>query len=291
MQMRRCPLIFVVALSLLYPISCVTQDSTGTPAQAAFGHMEMWVQGSDTGYALKASIRLQGSQATTLETDAAGRATLQLPAGEYAVVISAPGYKTMKLALDLAPVANQNRHINLDPEKAPEGESPESIEAHIRPGYTVLHGFVIDADTRKPLPGVTVRLGKAQGRTDAKGHYFVSVSTPPMTATGPGALTLAFAKPGYHTIVIENFKVASDQLREVPIDMESGHGEIREVAPEPGGSTGPMDPNAKGETGLWSVQRVHSLRNRPIESSATDRLSYQLELCFYLCHAGLVSGR
>lgn len=248
---RIASLLCIFAIPLLYAVGCLGQGSAAAPAQTAFGHMVITVRDSSTGYAVPASLHVEGQRTLTLEADNAGRVTLQLPAGEYAITISAAGYKTMRLGQNLAAVANQNGTVYLDPEKVPEEERPDAVQAHVRAGYTVLHGFVVD-EVGKPLSGVTVRLGSGETNTDARGHYFVSVPTPPMTQTGAGALTLTFEKPGYRTIVIENFKVNSDNLGEVPIGMKSGSGEIRQVAPEPGGSTGAMDPSQKGQTGISS---------------------------------------
>lgn len=205
-------LLCILAIPLLCAIDFLGQTSSGTTAQTAFGHMEIWVRGSDTGYALRASIRLQGPRSVTLDTDAAGRATLQLPAGEYAVTVTAPGYKPMTLALNLAAVANQNNHINLDPVGVSDEERPEAIRAQMHLGWTLVHGFVVDDDSGKPLAGVAVRLGNSQADTDARGHYFVSVPTPPIGDRGPEPLTLTFRKPGYKTVLIENFTVFSDEI-------------------------------------------------------------------------------
>ena len=230
----------IIAIPMVYAVLCLGQNS-GSPAEIAFGHSVLVIRDSETGYAVNALVKVQGrGGSVTLKADAAGRVTLQLPTGEYGVAISAAGYKPMRLDLDLAPVANQNGTIHLDPERTPEEERPEAIQAHLRKGYTVLHGFVVD-EVGKALGGVTVRLGSGEAKTDVRGHYFVSVETPSLTRTGPGALTLSFEKPGYRTLVIENFKVTSDELAEVPMGMTTGHGEIRHVAREPGGSTGPMD--------------------------------------------------
>ncbi|HEX6881469.1 MAG TPA: SpoIID/LytB domain-containing protein [Terriglobales bacterium] len=154
----------------------------------------------------------------------------------------------MRLAQNVAPIANQNNHVMLDPEKAPAEESPDAIRAHVRPEHTLLHGYVGDEEFGTPLSGAMVQIGSVQTQTDARGHYFISVPTPPMGKGGPEPLTLRFQKPGYKTVVIENFAVSSEDM-EKNMSMEVGHGEIRSVAPEgPGSGTAPMDPSQKGQT-------------------------------------------
>jgi hypothetical protein len=61
----------------------------------------------------------------------------------------------------------------LDPLSPPEEESPGAIEAKFRPGFTLLHGYVEDDNSGKPLPEATVRVvnGGEQTQTDSKGHF------------------------------------------------------------------------------------------------------------------------
>jgi len=80
---------------------------------------------------------------------------------------------------------------------------------------------------------VTVRFVNAgvETQTDSKGHFLLSVPTPePEHPGGAGTDTLTFEKPGYKTLVFENFAIATEEMGPVSYGLEKGKGVIREDA-------------------------------------------------------------
>ncbi len=62
-------------------------------------------------------------------------------------------------------------------------------------------------------------------RTDANGHFLLSVLTPsPEIPGGIGTDTLVYKKTGYQTIRIRNFGIASEDIGGTGIEMEKGNG-------------------------------------------------------------------
>ena len=90
-----------------------------------------------------------------------------------------------------------------------------------------MHEYVVDGDTGRPLVGVTVRFADAgvQAQTDAKGHFVLSVPTPPAEVPdGLGTDTLVYKKTGYKTIEIRDFGIAPEEMGGTGIEMEKGTG-------------------------------------------------------------------
>lgn len=115
----------------------------------------------------------------------------------------------------------------MDPLVVPPEESSSVLDPLIRPGRTLLHGYVVDTDTGRPLVGVTVRFIHAgvQAHTDAKGHFVLSVPTPPAEVPdGLGTDTLVYKKTGYKTIEIRNFGLAPEEMGGSGVEMEKGTG-------------------------------------------------------------------
>jgi hypothetical protein len=117
----------------------------------------------------------------------------------------------------------------LDSLTLPEEESPAVLDPLLRPGHTLLHEYVLDAETGRPLSGVKVCFVNAgvEAKTDSKGHFLLSVPTPePENPDGIGSDTLMYEKAGYKTIIIRNFGIASEEMGGTGIDMQKGRGVI-----------------------------------------------------------------
>ena len=64
-------------------------------------------------------------------------------------------------------------------------------------------------------------------QTDSKGHLALLVPTPePENPGGVGTDTLIYEKPGYKTLILRNFGVASDEMGPSAVDMERGTGAL-----------------------------------------------------------------
>lgn len=205
-----------IFMLMLFAASAVFADSAT---------LELRVRDFQTDHPIRATIKLEGPESVTLQTDYAGA---MLP-GEYRVEVSAPGYKLQRTHLNIGQSGHLNLAVMMDAENPPEEERPEAIAERIRPGFTLLHGYVVN-DAGMPLVGVKVRLVHAgvETETDSKGHYWLSTPTPqPAFPGGLGTDTLIYEKPGYKTTVLENFGISGDDMGGGAIGLEKGRGAIR----------------------------------------------------------------
>jgi hypothetical protein len=210
--------IFQLVLCLCIPVA-------GLHAQT--GSLQISVKDVDSGYALQADVILDGPEQLSVHTNDVGRADLTLPAGEYRIEVLATAHKTSQTHYKVQAGANLPFTIMLDPETLPAEERPENLDSKIRAGFTLMHGYVVDADTGKPVPGVKIRFitSGVETQTDSKGHYSVSVPTPaPLSPGGMGTETVTYDKPGYKSIVFENFGITGDEMGGVNDGMQKGHG-------------------------------------------------------------------
>lgn len=98
-------------------------------------------------------------------------------------------------------------------------------EEKIVPTTGVLGGTVLDADTKKPLPGVTVALGKAEVTTDELGHFRFD-------GLEPGKVSLSLSGERLTTLQTEETVVAGEEL-ELTYKVA--------LNPPPGEEDGPSD--------------------------------------------------
>lgn len=210
---------------LMVPILSAQSSATGV--------LKLAVEDVITHYALPANISLEGPQQLSVQANHAGRVSVTLEPGEYRVEVSAFGHKIARTHYKVRPGANLPFTIMLDPQMPPAEERPEAINAEIRPGFTLLHGYTVDSETGQPLSGVTVRVVQENVRTqtDSNGHYDLLAPTPvPENPGGAGTDTLTFEKPGYKKIVFENFVIVGKAMGGVALDMERGSGAIEHDA-------------------------------------------------------------
>lgn len=226
-------------LGLAWPQAGSKQGTTGPEAKAASqspaasGTMTFWVRDVHSHYSLPAVIKGEGPKSFSVTTDAKGRGKIDLPAGEYRLEISASGHASLRTHYLVEPGKTTKAGAFLEWLTVPEEESTEVLEPLVRAGYTLLHEYVVDADTGEPLSGVKVRFVNAgvETETDSKGHFCLSVATPePENPGGIGTDTLMYEKPGYKTIILRNFGIDDDEMGPVAIDMRKGKGVIDEDA-------------------------------------------------------------
>jgi hypothetical protein len=199
------------------------------PLSAATGTMQFRVKDSRTHHPLQASITGEAPSGFTLTTDVNGRGSIDLPAGEYRLEISASGYNSLRTHYAIEAGKTTSAGGFLDAKTTPREESRDVLDPMLRSGYTLLHEYVVDADTGEPITGVKVRFVNAgvEALTDSDGHFYLSVPTPkPEYTGGLGTDTLIYEKPGYETLVIKNFGVASDDMGGIAVDLERGKGTI-----------------------------------------------------------------
>jgi hypothetical protein len=210
----------VVRLSLIFAVSVLAAD-TGT--------MTFRVRDDLTHFPIQAVIKGEGPTSFSLVTDAKGEGKVTLPEGEYRLEISARGYDPLRPSFVVRAGGITAAGGQLYSQVAPEEERPEAIDPLLRPGYTLLHEYVVDADTGDPIPGVKVRFVEAgvETETDGRGHFLLSVPTPrPKYPGGLGTDTLIYEKAGYKTLVLRNFGIGSDEMGPTAVDMLKGKGVI-----------------------------------------------------------------
>jgi Tol biopolymer transport system component len=201
---------------------------------AASGTLVLSVRDAQTGYAIRTAVQLEGPESVTLQTDEKGRVMRTLTAGEYRVLVSAPGYKPRKAHINIGSAGRLNFHLMLDSENPPEEERPEAINREIRPGLTYYHGYIVDDESGQPLSDVRVRFVNSgiETYTDSKGHFGLSVPTPkPSVPDGMGTDTLIYEKPGYKTVIFDNFGITGEAMGGLADGMEKGAGVIRNNTP------------------------------------------------------------
>ena len=83
---------------------------------------------------------------------------LQLSPGQYGLEISAPGYKPARTyySVPLASVVSLN--VNLDPPVPPQELRESTVDAELREGMELDHGFATDALTHRPIAHAEVKL-------------------------------------------------------------------------------------------------------------------------------------
>jgi len=196
------------------------------------GTLNVAVRDVDTGYAVNATVSFEGPQILSMQTGKCGTLSVQLQTGEYNITVSALAYKTLKTHTGVTSGENLPGTVMLDPNTPPDDLQPVRLAAEIRPGFTLLHGYIVD-DCGRPLAGVSVRVknGKIGTETDAKGHYYLSMPTPAAPSRDEwGVDTITYSKTGYQTVIIENMSVGGDDLWSVPFSLQKGSGVIRRNA-------------------------------------------------------------
>jgi hypothetical protein len=195
--------------------------------------MTFRIRDSVTHFPVQAVIKGEGPTSFSLVTDAKGQAKIALPEGQYRLEISATGYDPMRTHYLINAGKTTPAGALLHSQVLPPEERPEALEPLLRSGYTLLHEYVVDADTGEPIRGVKVHLVDAgvETQTEGKGHFLLSVPTPkPKYPGGLGTDTLIYEKVGYKTLILRNFGIGSDEMGPTAVDLPKGKGVIDQDA-------------------------------------------------------------
>ena len=160
------------------------------------GSINFQVLDSATGYAVSsATIRwgVAGQSAVSALSHSGfsspgGHFLQELFPSEYAFEISAPGYQPMRTHFGVASGSVTRANINLDPVSPPQELREDIVASELRDGLELVHGYIGDAVTHRPVAGVHLRLKEsgASATSDARGYfqlYVGAVST--ADASGP----------------------------------------------------------------------------------------------------------
>lgn len=176
--MKRLGLTFAVALAFFGVTYCNAQTRVTVPVE---------VIDSTTHIAVRATVEFKGPESRSVETDKDGRASVTLSPGKYQETITAPGYKTLSPTVVIHPNASDNiGGAWLEPVKQP--EELDAASAQIRPGYTVIYGYIVDG-RNQPVADVHIRVqGQSvepmETTTNYKGFFVMQVLSAPQNA-GP----------------------------------------------------------------------------------------------------------
>ena len=215
MRKRIC---FAVALFCVFVAGVLHADT---------GSLQLSLRDVITAYAISGTVTFNGPQQLAVPTDENGNLLVTLQTGDYIVQTSPQGYSPLTTHYNIGSGANLPMTIMLDSTSLPEDERTQQLTSELRPGFTLLHGYIVDSKTGKPIAGVRVQLVDAHVETETKpnGHYGLSVATPNELPPGMmGTDTLVFEKSGYDKVVIHNFGIGGEDLRLAPLGLQQGNG-------------------------------------------------------------------
>jgi len=192
----------------------------------------------ETGFSVPATFVVQGAEQGrypphTFSSDEFGRLRLPLTAGYYLYEVSAPGYKPLRSYFQIAPAFPQNQDDMLDPISPPEEEQMGMIDSKLRPGYTLIYGYISDSKTGKPLANVSVHVEKAQAdaTTNERGYFELSVESPraEMRRGVPfpglaGIDNISISLKGYKKYDIQNTDLVEGETSGWKLDLQRGEG-------------------------------------------------------------------
>ena len=137
-------------LATLPCLVCLASD-------AQRGTMQLRVRDSHTHFPVHAVIQGWGPKSFSVATDNRGYGKFPFPPGEYQLQISALDYAplTTHYSVERGKITKAGAFI--DPLSLPHEESSEVLASFEHPGYTLLHEYVLDEQTGRPLSGVRVR--------------------------------------------------------------------------------------------------------------------------------------
>jgi hypothetical protein len=196
------------------------------------GSLQLSLRDVITGYAVSGTVTFNGPQQLTVPTDENGNLLATLQTGDYIIQASAQGYEPLTTHYGITSGANLPGTIMLDSTSLPEEEQPRQIERQLRPGFTLLQGYVVDM-SGKPVSGVRIELVKAgvEAETNSRGYYALSVVTPREPRPGVmGTDTLIYERTGYDKVIVENFGISGRDMQGAPLVLMRGNSVIRRDA-------------------------------------------------------------
>lgn len=164
-----------------------------------------------------------------------GKLPLQLSPGRYAFEISAPGYKPARThdSVTLGSVFRTN--IVLEPIVQPEELRETTVAGELRAGMELVHGFVSDALTHRPIAHAEVKLQLSGAATTTNTRGYFQLMAPAQSTSNlnsieefPPSDTLTASAPGYKTYLITGFWHDSQSWRRMNIQLTPGTGTTRE---------------------------------------------------------------
>ena len=223
---------------------------------------------SVTGYGVASSVTAEDQTTQTRAltvTESAGHGAYLLAPGRHNVQVATGGYHALRTHFDIEPRKQLNVTLWLDPLVLPDELRPEVIASKLRPGYTMLHGHVGDANAGQPLAGARVRLENAlvETRTNERGYFLFYAPTP-------------FSNPAQELPKTDNLVVDSRGFKSYRITnvlLVEGDSHFK-IALEPGNGITERD---RAHKMLRSAEELKNSQSRPPDSAAERNRSPQIE--------------
>ncbi len=256
-NMRRLTFSIFASLILTIPFSLLGQQTNLQVAQIRF-------LDSATGFGVAANIAVQpaGELARDFLADLAGRATLNLEPGDYALSISSTNYFPMSAAISID-ASNANLQFVLDPIAPPAEIQPQKITDAHRPDAMIFVGFVSGANSGQPLSHVRVASlpSGVETTTDARGFFQISIPLQSEAERAVTPATLVFSRDGYKSQERQNIELSPFGDLTLLVSMKEGAGS--EIIDEKGRQISPtteaFTPQPKNQTTFSSRDAARSL--------------------------------
>lgn len=164
-----------------------------------------------------------------------GKLPLQLSPGQYALEFSAPGYKPMRGHYS-APLGSMTRlNVVLDPVVPPKELRRSTVEAELRKGMELDHGFVSNALTHLPIADVQVRLKQSGLATTTNSRGYFKMLAPAQDTSKlrspkefPPSDRLTASAPGYKTYILTGLWHNPHNWAVINIELTPGTGTTHE---------------------------------------------------------------
>ena len=178
-----------------------------------------------TGYTLVGNVKYARVEdgwdnPTLATTDSDGWFRPQLTHGFYLVEVSVRGYRSMRSHM-LASDNSLPGAFMMSPDQDSYEFSAERVEALLRPGYCLAQGFVLDAESLKPLLGVEVEITPPGLRTKTNQRGYYELFVPVADAEYP-MISEVFRLRGYGTVSNRNMLVAAGDVCGGGAEMVTG---------------------------------------------------------------------
>ena len=204
-------LIFTLLLLLFGRLQAQQPIASGTGSST---NITFVVRNESTGFAVPGAVvrvTAPNGKTSTLTTAANGKLLFTAVNGKYLFTITANGYDPIETYFASGEETNIEANINLD---AAGNNAPPLLEQQLRAtvNQAIISGYVRDAETNKPLPGVQASAGGKTVITDSKGFFSIPLSAAATIAEGavPEKATIRFTKAGYAPHSIQNFYLIPD---------------------------------------------------------------------------------
>ena len=186
-----------------------------------------------TGYAVPATVLITSVEEgrfgpETATADRFGHLSLEVgELGHYLVEISASGYESQRTHFYIESADGVSFQANLSSVEPPPEYRPDVFDSKLRPGYNLIHGFVVATETGEPLAGASVAATKTGVRTqtDSRGYFELYAPSSPRPVRGATPTEdLLVRMPGYKASIFRNFWITEGSDFGFKVSLDRGQG-------------------------------------------------------------------